>query len=131
MALKFLRLSVPQAKRALRHRVVNSTDLTSSQSSYERRDSVGQCGHDSSRHTRLQLHTIPRRTRLASILDASPASKASFSLNCTLKFLSFQIPQQIVFKPFSASPKSTVPKFRKRCENSQPGMAIKLPSFTN
>src|SRR5260370_12413809 len=37
MALKFRHLSVPQAKQALRHRVVNSTDLTSSQSSHERR----------------------------------------------------------------------------------------------
>src|SRR5260370_28211308 len=106
MALKFLRLSVPQAKRALRHRVVNSTDLTSSQSSYERRDSVGQCGHDSSRHTRLQLHTIPRRTRLASILDASPASNASFSLTFSLIFLSFQLTQQIEFTPLSPLPTS-------------------------
>src|SRR5258707_15769160 len=46
MALKFRHLSVPQAKQALRHRGVNSTDLTSSQSSHERRDAVGQCGHD-------------------------------------------------------------------------------------
>src|SRR6266849_1140332 len=48
MALKFRHLPVPQAKGALRHRVVNSTDLTSSQSSYERRDAIGQCGHDTS-----------------------------------------------------------------------------------
>src|SRR5712692_11832737 len=60
-------------------------------------------------------------TRLASILDASPASKASFSINRTLKFLSFQIPQQIVFNTLLSEPQSTVPKFRKRCENSQPG----------
>lgn len=50
-ALKFRHLSVPQAKQALRHRVVNSTDLTSSQSSHERRDAVGQCGHDTRRHS--------------------------------------------------------------------------------
>src|SRR5229473_7971988 len=61
MALKFRRLSAPQAKQVLRHRVVNSTDLTSSQSSHERGDAVGQCGHDFRRHSRLQLHTIPRR----------------------------------------------------------------------
>src|SRR6266481_6026318 len=75
MALKFRHLSVPQAKQALRHRV--------SQSSHERRDAVGQCGHDTSRHSRLQLDTIAViadigggiGTQLASILDASPASK--------------------------------------------------------
>ncbi len=63
MALKFRHLSVPQAKQALRHRVVNSTDLISSQSSSERRDAVGQCGDDTRRHSRLQLDTIPRNRR--------------------------------------------------------------------
>src|SRR5229473_3926258 len=60
MALKFRRLSAPQASR---HRVVNSTDLTSSQSSDERRDAVGQCGHDAGRHSHLQLDTISRLKR--------------------------------------------------------------------
>src|SRR5713101_10125125 len=63
MALKFRHLSVLQAKQALRHRAVNSTDLTSSQSSHERRDAVGQCGHDIRRHSRLQLDTISRLKR--------------------------------------------------------------------
>src|SRR5260370_39999797 len=40
MALKFRHLSVPQAKLALRHREVNSTDLTTSQSSHE----TARCG---------------------------------------------------------------------------------------
>jgi|SRR5882724_667250 len=56
MALKFRHLSVPQAQQALRYRVVNSLDLTSSQSSHERHDAVGQCGHDTRRHSRRHRH---------------------------------------------------------------------------
>ena len=82
MALKFRRLSAPQAKQVLRHRVVNSTDLTSSQSSHEPSDAVGQCGHDTRRHSRLQLDTIPASKGILFYTPHLRAELRQTSLSC-------------------------------------------------
>src|SRR5713101_2134084 len=47
MALKFRRLSVPQAKRAIRHQAINSTDPLASQSSHEVASQPLTTGHNS------------------------------------------------------------------------------------
>ena len=146
MALKFRRLSAPQASR---HRVVNSTDLTSSQSSHERRDAVDQGGHDAGRHSHLQLDTISRLKRhpflyttfesgvetdiaLLRVLQEHEFERVGEtesireskirSLRINKKRFKTTDPSAdlISILSFSESP-STVPRFRKRCENSQPG----------
>src|SRR5712692_8195777 len=63
MALKFRHLSAPQAKQALRYKVVNSTDeYKQTPVQLSTRDAVGQCAHDT-RRGRLQPDTIPRNRR--------------------------------------------------------------------
>ena len=144
MALKFRRLSAPQASR---HRVVNSTDLTSSQSSHERRDAVGQCGHDARRHSHLQLDTISaskgilfytpdlraelRQTSLSCVFCRNMNSNESVKLNLSgiedqvtkdqqEALQNYQSLSRSHFNTFLSESQSTVPRFRKRCENSQP-----------
>src|SRR6266403_493202 len=73
MALKFRRLSVPQAKRAIRHQAINSTDPLASQSSHEVASQPLTTGHNS------LMADIGGAigTRLASILVASPVLKGA------------------------------------------------------
>src|SRR6266849_3225240 len=151
MALTFRRLSAPQASR---HRVVNSTDLTSSQSSHERRDAVGQCGHDAGRHSHLQLDTISaskgilfytpdlraelRQTSLSCVFCRNMNSNVSVKLNLypgiedqvakdqQEALQNYQSLSRSHFNTFLSESQSTVPRFRKRCENSQPGCS---PSY--
>src|SRR6266478_4164155 len=73
MALKFRHLSVPQAKQAIRHRAINSTDPLASQSSHEAASQPLTTGHMS-----LMVGIGGAiGTRLASILVASPVLKGA------------------------------------------------------
>src|SRR5216683_7880815 len=148
MVLKFRHLSVPQRPQASRHRLVNSTDLTSSQSSHERRDAVGQCGHDAGRHSHLQLDTISRLKRhpflytgfesgvetdiaLLRVLQEHEFERVGEtesireskirSLRINEALQNYQSLSRSHFNTFLSESQSTVPRFRKRCENSQPG----------